>query len=330
MSFATYKTNRTDLTQINKRVDEISDGAKKSYKDSRFWSPKVDKAGSGSARIRFLPSPDSEDGSGLPFIQYYEHNFEVNGSYFIEMCPTTKGRDCPVCKENTILWRTETDENQKIARDRKRKLYYVANICVLKDKEAPENDGKVFLYKFGLKIFEKIKQALRPKDEDDQAVNVFDLFEGADFSLEIKKVAGYRNYDDSKFRAPSPLLKGDEKELEKIFNTLYKLVPFADDSKFKSYEELEKKFKDVVSGVSGRVQKKADELFKDAEKPAEVAAVTKKTRKPKENSSEEPPWKEPAKAASKSRKATPAAEAEPEVQVEDDSLGMYEQLVEQD
>jgi gp32 DNA binding protein like len=329
MSFATYKKNRTDLTQINKKVDEISEG-KKSFKDSRFWTPTVNKEGSGSAKIRFLPPAEADGDDALPFQQYHEHNFEVTGSYFIELCPTTKGRECPVCKANGVLWKTEIEDNQKIVRDRKRKLYYVSNIYVVKDKDAPENEGKVFLYKYGQKIFEKIKKSLKPVDEEDQAINVFDLFEGADFSLEISKVKGYRNYDDSKFRAPAPLLKGDEKELEKVYNTLYSLKPFVDDSKFKSYEELEKKFNDVVNGVAGRVQKKADELFKDTEKPAAQAPVEKKARKPKETSSEAPPWQEPAKGKVKSKAPAKTETTEPEVQVENDDLGMYEQLVDQD
>src|ERR1035437_7120894 len=257
-SFASYKKSRTDLTQINKQVDEIAEGTRKSYKDDRFWRATVDKAGSGAARVRFLPAAEGED---LPWIQYHQHNFEIDGTYFIEMCPTTLGRDCPVCKANGILWKTEIEENQKIVKDRKRKLIYVSNILVIKDKEVPENEGKVFLYQYGMKIFEKIKGAFKPKDEDDPAVNVFDFWEGADFSLEIKKVAGYRNYDDSKFRAASPLFKGDDAELEKIFKQLYPLQLFIADAKFKTLQALEKQFNETVSGVKGKVQKKADELF---------------------------------------------------------------------
>jgi hypothetical protein len=326
MSFANYKKTRTDLTRINKKVDEIAEGTRKSYKDDRFWRPVVDKAGSGAARIRFLPAAEGED---LPWVQFHQHNFDIDGTYFIEMCPTTLGRDCPVCKANGILWKTEIEDNQKIVKTRKRKLCYVSNILVLKDKEVPENEGKVFLYQYGQKIFEKIKGALKPKDEDDPAVNVFDFWEGADFSLEIKKVAGYRNYDDSKFRAASPLFKGDDTELEKIFKVLYALQPFVADAKFKSYEVLEKQFNETVTGVKGKVQKKADELFPDTEKPATVEAPVKKERKPKDTSAE-PPWEEAVRKPKANAKKTPKTEKNTEeVPVESDStLNYYEKLAE--
>jgi hypothetical protein len=326
MSFATYKKSRTDLTNLNKKVDEISEGNRKSYKDSRFWRPTVDKAGSGTGRIRFLPAAEGEE---LPWVQYHEHNFDIDGNYFIELCPTTLGRECPVCKANGVLWKTEVKENQDIVKTRKRKLVYVSNILVLKDKEAPENEGKVFLYQFGQKIFEKIKAALKPKDEDDPAINVFDFWEGADFGLEIKKVAGYRNYDDSKFRTASPLFKGDESEMEKVYKQLYKLQPFIAEEKFKSYEDLEKKFNDTVSGVKGRIQKKADELFDT--KPA-AEAPPAKTRKPK-SEGDEAPWKETAarkpKPAAKKEAKTETTEADVPVEQED-ALNYYEKLGEQD
>jgi hypothetical protein len=324
MSFASYKKSRTDLTQINKKVEEISDGNRKSYKDSRFWKPQVDKAGSGSARIRFLPAAEGED---LPWVQYHEHNFNIGGSYFIELCPTTLGRECPVCKANTILWNTEIEENRKTVSIRKRKLVYIANILVLIDKEMVENQGKVFLYQFGQKIFEKIKMALKPKDEDDPAINVFDFWDGADFALEIKNVATYRNYDDSKFRIPSSLLKGDDKELETIFKQLYTLQPFVEEKKFKSYEELEKKFNEVVSGTKGKIQKKADELFPDTP-PVKEPEPVKKTRAPKEEKDTTPPWEEAV------RKPKTKATKEPKTEVNtddvpiesDSSLNYYESL----
>jgi hypothetical protein len=326
MSFSSYKKSRTDLTNLNKKVDEIAASSNKYSKDSRFWKPTVGKDGCGSARIRFLPAAEGED---LPWVQYHEHNFNVDGSYFVNLCPTTLGRECPVCKANGVLWKTEIDENQKIVRDRKRKLVYVSNILVLKDKEAAENEGKVFLYQFGQKIFEKIKMALKPKDEEDPAVNVFDFWDGADFSLEIKKVAGYRNYDDSKFRAPSALLGGDDKELEKIFKQLYPLQPFVAETKFKTYEELEKKFNEVVSGVRGKIQKKADELFADA---APVAIPEKKVeRKPKTEEEVTPPWTSSEKSTRKPKvtKSKPAV-VEEDIPLEDDTLNYYEQLASED
>jgi hypothetical protein len=321
MSFATYKKNRTDLTKINKRVEEISEGNKNKFKDSRFWKPTVDKAGTGSAKIRFLPAPEGED---LPWIQYYEHNFDVDGNYYIELCPTTLGRECPVCKANGVLWKTELDENRNIVKKRKRQLRYVSNILVLKDKETPENEDKVFLYQYGQKIFEKIKGALKPKDEEDPAINVFDFWEGADFNLDIKKVAGYRNYDDSKFRTSSLACSGDETKMEKIYKQLYKLQPFVEESKFKSYEELEKKFNDTVNGVKGKIQKKADELFGET-KLAEDVAKKSPSKNAKEEKETKAPWEEAVRKPSKKKKEITT---DSEVVVEnEDSLNDYEKLL---
>jgi len=332
MSFQNYKKSRTtDLTNLNKKVEEIAESTKKFSKDSRFWKPTVDKSGSGSAKLRFLPAAEGED---LPWVQFYEHNYDVDGTYLVEYCPTTLGRDCPICKANSTLWKSSAEKSPErdLASKRKRQQRYIANILIVKDKEAPENEGKLFLYQFGPKIFEKIKMALKPKDEDDPAVNVFDFWDGADFSLDIAKVKGYRSYEESKFRAPSALLGGDDKELEKIYKQLYPLQPFVVEGKFKSYDELEKKFNEVNSGIKGKIQKKADELFKDAE-PAALPDK-KAERKPKSEEESTPPWTEPktkAKSTRKPKAQKSKAAAEPEIQTEpDDAMDMYSKLAEQD
>jgi len=339
MSFSNYKKTRLDLTNLNKKVDEIATQTA-FFKDSRFWRATLNKEGSGSARIRFLPAAEGED---LPWVQYHEHNFSIDGNYFKELCPTTLGRECPVCKANSILWKTEIKENQAIVSLRKRKWIFISNILVLKDKENPDNEGKVFLLQYGQKIHEKILAALKSTDEEEPSVNVFDFWEGADFSLDIKKVKNFNNYDDSKFRAPSALLGGVEKELELIYNQLYPLLPFKDEKKFKPYDELEKKFNEVVSGVKGKIQKKADELFPEKE-PTE----------PKEklpDTAADLPWSEPsAKASKKNAEKTPVKQTEKkptkgkvkpttkkktskkgkDVETENDELNAYESLVEDD
>jgi hypothetical protein len=301
MSFSQFKKNKSDLTKLNKQIEDLDQAYKNKFKDDRFWSPTIDKAGNGSATIRFLPAADGED---LPWAQYHEHNFDIDGTYFIELCPTTLGRDCPVCKANSVLWKTETEENQKIVRKRKRALRYVSNILVLKDKDTPEAEGKVWLFRYGSKIFEKIKLQLKPKHEDDPAINVFDFWEGADFRLDIKKVSGFNNYDDSSFRPSTALFKGDDQKLETIYNSLYPLAPFTDPQKFKTYEEMEKKFLDVTEPKSAKIQKKADELFGE-DSPKSSGPKKQKDRKAKEDTPEEAPWEKPVK---RSRQEEPVEE----------------------
>jgi hypothetical protein len=327
MSFASYKKNRTDLSKLTKKVEDLDQGGKSKFKDDRFWSPSVDKAGNGAAVIRFLAAPEGED---LPWVQYHEHNFDINGSYFIELCPTTLGRECPVCKANSALWKTEIKENQDIARGRKRALRYVSNIYVLKDKENPENEGKVFLFRYGQKIFEKIKNQLKPKDEEDAPVNVFDLYDGADFRLEIKNVAGFRNYDDSTFRNPAPLLKGDDQKLEAIYNSLNPLAPFIAEEKFKSFDDLEKKFQDVSAGPKAKVQKKADELFGE-DSPKSAAPKARKERKAKEESEDSAPWEDAVRKPGAKKTAPKTEETEEEVDLEgEESLDYYNELADKD
>jgi hypothetical protein len=115
------------------------------------------------------------------------------------------------------------------------------------DPKHPENEGKVFLFKFGKKIFDKIMDKARPTFEDEKPVNVFDLWEGANFKLRMRKKDGYANYDESVFSDPCPVAESDE-EIVRIVNGQYKLSEFTDRSNFKSYDELKKKLDAVLSG----------------------------------------------------------------------------------
>ena len=211
--------------------------------DDRLWKLECDKANNGYAVIRFLPAPDGED---LPFVKVYSHAFQGPGGWLIDNCLTTLGQNCPVCEANRELWNTGSKDNQSIVRDRKRKLSYFANIYVVKDPVNPANEGRVFLYKFGKKIFDKITAAMQPEYEDEQAIDPFDFWQGANFKMKIKNVAGYRNYDSSEFAKPEPLLDDDD-ALEAIWKKQYSLEEFTRPDQFKTYEELEKRMNSVLN-----------------------------------------------------------------------------------
>jgi len=212
--------------------------------DNRIWKPAVDKAGNGYAVIRFLPAPDNPD---IPWVKYYSHGFKgETGKWFIEDCPTSVGETCPVCEANSKLWNSGIDDDKEIARDRKRRLHYLSNILVLKDSQNPENEGKVFLYKYGAKIFSKLMEAMQPAFEDETPVNPFNLFNGANFKVKIKQVGGYWNYDSSEFDKASALFDGDEKMLKKVFDGLHPIAEFSDKANYKSYEELKNKLDSVL------------------------------------------------------------------------------------
>ena len=206
MSFENLKRNRGSIDALTKAAEAASGGGqqqKQSYVDDRFWKPTVDKAGNGYAVIRFLPAPQGED---LPWVRYWDHGFQgPSGLWYIENSLTSIGQNDPVSEMNSVLWNSGREEDKQTARDRKRRLHYVSNIMVVSDPGNPDNEGKVFLYKFGKKIFDKIMDVMQPQFADEDPVNPFDFWEGANFKLKIQQVAGYRNYDKSEFANTSAL-----------------------------------------------------------------------------------------------------------------------------
>jgi hypothetical protein len=216
--------------------------------DDRLWSLTVDKSQNGYAVIRFLPAPDGED---LPFVKVYSHAFQGPGGWLIDSCLTTLNQKCPVCEHNGQLWNSGSDANKEVARKQKRKLTYMSNIYVVKDPANPENEGRVFLYKYGKKIFDKLTAAMQPEFEDEEAIDPFDFWKGANFKLKAKNVAGYRNYDSSEFAAPSALLDDDD-ALEALWKKQYSLNEFISPDQFKSYEEMKKRLDSVMGSKGSR------------------------------------------------------------------------------
>ena len=231
------------LAQVQK--DETPTTDKKSYVDERLWKPQVDKAGNGYAVIRFLPASKDEE---MPWVRIWNHAFQgPTGQWYIENSLTTINQKDPVSEYNTQLWNSGVESDKEIARKQKRKLQYYSNIYVVSDSVNPSNQGKVFLFKYGKKIFDKLSEAMQPAFEDETPINPFDLWEGANFKLKIRKVDGYWNYDKSEFDKPSKLNDNDD-EMEKIWNTQYSLKDFTAPSNFKSYDELKTRLDAVLTG----------------------------------------------------------------------------------
>jgi len=253
MSFKDMKKQSQDISRLTGELEKINKGAE-SYKDDRIWKPELDQASNGFAVIRFLPAIQGED---VPWVRIFSHGFQGKGGWMIENCPTTIGLKCPVCEANSELWNSGSDDDKNVARDRKRKLSYFSNILVVSDPKNPQNEGKVFLFKYGKKIFDKIMEKLQPEFQDESPVNVFDFWKGADFKLKIRKVAGYVNYDKSEFDTPQPLMGGDDAKLEGVWKKQYSLKEFIGADKFKSYDELSTKLRGVLSGSAS---KKAEQM----------------------------------------------------------------------
>ena len=248
----------------------------KSYADDRFWRLEGDKAGNGTATLRFLPRVEGDE---LPWVRLFSHGFQgPTGKWYIENSLTTLGENDPVGELNTQLWNSGSEANKEIARKQKRKLSFIANVLVVSDPKHPENEGKVFLFKFGKKIFDKIMDKARPTFEDEKPVNVFDLWEGANFKLRMRKKDGYANYDESVFTEPCAA-SDDEETLLNIVNSQHKLSEFVDRKNFKSYDELKKKLNDVLSGDSF-AGKSAAEIAEQEDRPVSSAPQTKSASAP--------------------------------------------------
>ena len=266
---ALRKMRNQDFSKIAGEFEKIANPQteSKSYVDDRFWRLEGDKAGNGTATLRFLPRVEGDE---LPWVRIFSHGFQgPTGKWYIENSLTTLGENDPVGELNTQLWNSGSEANKEIARKQKRKLSFIANVLIVSDPKHPENEGQVKLFKFGKKIFDKIMDKARPTFEDEKPVNVFDLWEGANFKLRMRKKDGYANYDESLFTEPVAVSE-DEEELLRIVNAQHKLSEFTDRKNFKSYDELKKKLSEVLSGDSF-ASKSAAEIAEEEDRPVRAA-----------------------------------------------------------
>jgi len=273
-------------------------GEKKSFNDDTMWKPELDKTGNGYAVVRFLPTPEGEE---MPWVSYFDHGFQGPGGWYIEKSLTTLNKQDPVSEYNSTLWNTGIEANKEIARKQKRRLHYVSNVYVISDPKNPDNEGKVFKYRFGKKIFEALKEAISPAFEDETAINPFDLRgEGANFKIKIRKVDGYWNYDKSEFEKPAPLFT-DEAKLNSTFSQVHSLSSVIAPSEFKTYEELKEKFERVIGGTSTST---AESVAEDLE---------------------EVPWANVVTETVASEPVMQSAESTPQVE-EDDAMDYFKNL----
>ena len=289
-SFANLKRSSTEsLSKLTQELEKLNTSSfSKSNEENNYWKPTVDKAQNGSATIRFLPAPEGED---MPFVRLWDHGFQgPTGKWYIENSLTTLGQDDPVSEYNSELWAVSDDDNsptRKQAREQKRRLHFISNILVINDPGNSENNGKVFLYQYGKKIFDKLNDLMNPFNDPVNPiapVNPFDMWAGATFKLRIRKFEGYRNYDKSEFDKPAPI-PGTDEQLEAIWKSEHSLKALLDPSKFKSYDELKKKLVSVLN-LSGSVTNSLR-----AEKTVLPEAAAKEHREvPAKTASETPPW----------------------------------------
>ena len=263
MSFASLKkasSGGSTFAKLTREIDKLNQPAAGSSADERLWKPELDKSGNGYAVIRFLPAPDGEE---MPWAKVWSHAFKgPGGQWYIENSLTTLGKDDPVGEMNRELWNSGRDSDKEIARAQKRKLSYYSNIYVVSDPAHPENEGRVFLYKFGKKIFDKLVEAMQPAFADETPLDPFNFWKGADFKLKIRKVDGYWNYDKSEFAAPGTLGDFDDDKLESIWKQGYSLAEFEDAKNFKSYEQLKARL-DLVLGRTAPAARPIDESLED-------------------------------------------------------------------
>ena len=248
MSFEQLKQRSQNKDALIEKLSSLdSSKEKKSYKDDRFWRPTVDDSGTASAIIRFLPECEGEEDAA---VLYFSHAFQGPGGWFIENSRTTFGEKDPVSEYNSRLWNSGIQANKDmVSQKTKRKKNFVSNILIISDPAAPENEGKVFLFRYGMKIHQKLVDAMKPEFADEEPIIPFDFWQGANFRLRQRKVAGYPNYDKSEFDSPSALFDGDEGRLKEVWGTQYPLSEFVDPANYKSYDELKTRLETVLGGT---------------------------------------------------------------------------------
>ena len=295
MDISALKSRRYDINKLVEAAQEASGGkTENNNRDENMWKPTVDKAGNGYAVIRFLPSE-----SEVPWVRYWDHGFKgPTGKWYIEKSLTSLGQQDPLGEFNSKLWNSGNEEDREQVRKQKRRLHYVVNILVVSDPSAPENEGKVFMYQFGKKIFDKVQDLMQPQFPGETPVDPFDLWKGADFQLKIRNVEGYRNYDRSEFKEPSALYEGDEVQLQAALNQLHDINQYIDPDNYKSYADLEAKLTEVLGQSAPRTIKE------------EVAL-----------DNETPPWSDPAPAQT----AEAAGDADDE-----DAMSFFQKLANAD
>lgn len=246
MDISALKSRRYDINKLVEAAQDAAGGKQDNNRDDEnIWKPTVDKAGNGFAVIRFLPSE-----SDVPWVRYWDHGFKgPTGKWYIEKSLTSIGQPDPLGELNARLWNTGNEEDRETVRKQKRRLHYVTNILVVSDPSNPQNEGQVFLYQFGKKIFDKIQDLMSPQFPGETPVDPFDLWNGADFQLKIRNYEGYRNYDRSEFKAPAPLLDGDETRLQAVLNQLHDITAYVNPDNYKSYDELKTKLTDVLGQI---------------------------------------------------------------------------------
>ena len=276
MSFSLADYNKSRKNQFEKLASQLTKQAAPGSSDDRYWKPDVDKAGNGYAVIRFLPPHPDED---YAWVQYWDHGFQGPGGWYIEKSLTTFNQKDPVAEYNSQLWNSGVDENKEVARKQKRRLHYVSNIYVVKDPTNPQNEGKVFLFSYGKKIFDKINDLMTPQFQDEEPINPFDLIEGSNFKMKIRQVEGYRNYDKSEFDSAGPLFDmEDEEKFNKVLAAIQPLKPIIDPSQFKTYAELKARLHRVL----GWDQNQFEERAPKTERAADIKSAEPSSHKSKD------------------------------------------------
>ena len=273
MDISKLKSRRTDISALVEAAKESAGGTKFEKEDtSHIWKPTVDKAGNGYAVIRFLPAE-----ADVPWVRYWDHGFKGDtGKWYIEKSLSSLGQADPLGEYNAKLWNSGNEDDRATVRKQKRRLHYVVNIQVVSDPSAPHNEGKVFLYQFGKKIFDKIQDLMQPQFPGETPCDPFDLWAGADFQLKIRQLDGYRNYDKSEFKASTALAEGDEVQLQAIMNQIYDINYYNDPANYKTYDELQTKLFEVLGETAPRTVKEEVALDTVAEPaaPKTVAPAT--------------------------------------------------------
>lgn len=308
----------------------------KPKRDDGLLRPSLNEGKDGKREliIRFLPNLMSNGKVGPTAIEKHIHyaDFKQNpelAGYFDCLKNANIGKTCPLCD---TFWNLHNSKNPEIQDKKKlisRSTKYYSYVLVVSDEQKPENEGKIFVFPFGFKIYQKIKAM---KEAKRKPCNVEDLVHGANFELVIQEIGGYYNYDASKFESPEPItvegkmleVSADGKipaaERDRVINFLKAKTHDLNSFMAADWtEEQSNKAQRVIAHLSG-TSYSGDVHYDNPKAKKDAKPLTSSDLFEEEESTEDGPAETASKATQTSKVEKPVAEKKVEKQAPDNDL----------
>lgn len=190
-TFDIFGTEPIEIETYNKEKEK---------RDGVFYSPNANAAPDGiyEAKIRFLYNPRNPVKSIIHKVVYYLKDEKTGQGYYFDS-PISIGdwNSCEIFQLWKRLSKSENAIDRKNAEKIQKKDVYYSLVYIIDDKVNPEYNGKIKIFRYGVKIKSKLDWFLNPKSG--KKIDVFNFFTGRNLNLYITRVAGYNNYDQTMF-----------------------------------------------------------------------------------------------------------------------------------